>query len=384
MSAAVAIQGSALPRGFTRAQIADCISPTIQELILLPTEKCNFRCTYCYEDFELGKMSEVTQRAIERFIERRVPELKELRLTWFGGEPLLATDVIVRIASFAHALCKSHGVKLLGSMTTNAYNLSIPVAKELLSYNHDFYQITLDGWEEVHDQTRRRADGKGTFGVIWNNLLGLRTLTEPFECLLRIHLAREKIPSLEQLMRECAKAFGADRRFRFDFEHLRDMGGAGGKSLKSPITLNEVPFYREQLLAIYRSALPPLAEMPAPLHVSSDAGESAGGRRQSELSSEAPYICYASRPNSLLIRSNGRIGKCTVALSDSRNDLGYLLDDGTVSLSNEKLQPWIRGLGSLDAKDAGCPISRMQASVPLAQPGHVAYGKVVPIHSVSY
>ena len=53
-----------LPNGFTRRQIAEAISPRIQELILLPTEKCNFRCTYCYEDFELGKMSEETQRIV--------------------------------------------------------------------------------------------------------------------------------------------------------------------------------------------------------------------------------------------------------------------------------------------------------------------------------
>jgi hypothetical protein len=53
-----------LPNGFTRRQIAEAISPRIQELILLPTEKCNFRCTYCYEDFDLGKMSEETQRTV--------------------------------------------------------------------------------------------------------------------------------------------------------------------------------------------------------------------------------------------------------------------------------------------------------------------------------
>lgn len=27
-------------------------------LIILPTEKCNLRCVYCYEDFKKGKMSE--------------------------------------------------------------------------------------------------------------------------------------------------------------------------------------------------------------------------------------------------------------------------------------------------------------------------------------
>jgi uncharacterized protein len=44
-----------LPNGFTRAQVGAALSPRFQQLTILPTEKCNFRCTYCYEDFELGK-----------------------------------------------------------------------------------------------------------------------------------------------------------------------------------------------------------------------------------------------------------------------------------------------------------------------------------------
>jgi molybdenum cofactor biosynthesis enzyme MoaA len=43
--------------GFTSSQIASTLSNRIQQLILLPTERCNFRCTYCYEDFVLGRMS---------------------------------------------------------------------------------------------------------------------------------------------------------------------------------------------------------------------------------------------------------------------------------------------------------------------------------------
>jgi molybdenum cofactor biosynthesis enzyme MoaA len=105
--------------GFTTAQIASTLSSRFQQLILLPTEKCNFRCTYCYEDFKLGRMSESTQLGIERFIAKRISELSYLSLSWFGGEPLVAKDIVLRIASYASRLSKEWGVGFGGGLTTN-------------------------------------------------------------------------------------------------------------------------------------------------------------------------------------------------------------------------------------------------------------------------
>ena len=38
------------------------LTPSLLHLILLPTEACNFRCTYCYEDFRLGRMEPVVEQ----------------------------------------------------------------------------------------------------------------------------------------------------------------------------------------------------------------------------------------------------------------------------------------------------------------------------------
>ena len=46
------------------------------ELIILPTEKCNFRCTYCYEDFAIGKMKRETINAVKELIKRRAKDLR--------------------------------------------------------------------------------------------------------------------------------------------------------------------------------------------------------------------------------------------------------------------------------------------------------------------
>lgn len=361
-----------LPHGYSRRQIAAAISPKIQEFILFPTEKCNFRCTYCYEDFELGKMSENLQRGFERLLDSRVPELKRLTFAWFGGEPLLAKEIVLRLSRYAKALCKEHGVHFTGGLTTNAYLLDETLAKDLLECEQNFFQITLDGYGEFHDRLRQRADGKGTFDVIWKNLISLKKQPLFFECVIRIHVRRDNLENLETLVLEIAKEFGDDSRFKIDFQHLRDMGGAGGQTISEPITLKELGEIEYKLRAIgfnhnsklsesEKAALQEQLTTKAAM-MANGAGESASAQSSSDAPPGAPYICYAAKPNSIAIRANGRIGKCTVALSDQRNDLGYLSDEGVLVLNQQKLHPWIRGLETLDTTVTGCPMKGMESS----------------------
>jgi uncharacterized protein len=70
-----------------------------EKLIFLVTEQCNFRCTYCYENFEKGKMSDDVIEGVIKYVEKRGPQLKNLNVHWFGGEPLLALDVIEKLSN---------------------------------------------------------------------------------------------------------------------------------------------------------------------------------------------------------------------------------------------------------------------------------------------
>ncbi len=353
-----------LANGFSRQQLASTITSKIQELILLPTEKCNLRCTYCYEDFTIGRMSESTQAAVERFLDRRVPELSVLRISWFGGEPLLAKDIVLRLSAYAYRLAEQHGVKFSGGLTTNAWFLDRAVLDSLLDCGQNFFQITLDGWGPTHDAVRRFVDGRGSFDRIWSNLCTMQQSERQFDALLRIHVRRENIDDLARLMSELGMQFGTDRRFRLDFEHIRNLGGAGAANIKNPVKLNEMAEIETHLRAIFRENTPGAsaelnetrAQIDEALRVAKTAGESAGGQRIEDLGLNQPYICYAAKANSLLIRANGRVGKCTVAFNDDRNDIGSLNPDGTVSINNDKLRPWLRGLTTLEPKELGCPL----------------------------
>lgn len=311
------------------------LTPTHLELIIFPTEQCNFRCSYCYEDFEIGRMSEDTISGVKALISHRAKDLRTFRLSWFGGEPLLAKDVIFDVSSHAKSECEKNGVNCLpGSVTTNGYALSLPVLKDLLALGQSVFQISLDGFGEDHDTTRKLVSGRGTFERIWKNLLDLQRSDEDYSALLRLHLTPDNLCSIERLIEELKRVFLPDKRFSFVFKEVSNFGGSGCSELRT-LKKSETESIISRLSHQLYGALPP------------------------DRTNDDIYICYAAKPNSLLIRANGSIGKCTVALSDPRNNVGRLNKGGTLMIDHAALSPWLRGFKTIDPKTLSCPIHGM-------------------------
>ncbi|MGQ7887400.1 radical SAM protein [Paenibacillus sp. WC2504] len=317
----------------SKAQLYQMLSPKVQEFILLPTEQCNFRCTYCYENFEKGRMSKETIEAFKQLLATRMPELKHLTLSWFGGEPLVAKDIVMDISSYALELSQKYNVDFHAGMTTNAYMLNNELFKALLEVGVNAYQISLDGFGEVHDQTRKRADGKGTFNRIWKNLLDIRDSDQKFTIKLRIHLDYDKVSNIEPLIRELREHFVDDPRFTIMLKPLAKLGGKNDANMDVISRQDESTILEELYLRLY------------------------GHKVEHEFLKD--YVCYAAKPNSLIIRSDGSLGKCTVALNDSRNAIGQLLSNGTIQVNQQLLQNWTRGISNNDRSELACPLASL-------------------------
>ncbi|HEY9029754.1 MAG TPA: radical SAM protein [Kangiella sp.] len=323
--------------GFSKNEVLSSFSSKVLELIINPTEQCNFRCTYCYEDFEIQRMSPEIVQGIKNLLTKRIPTLKKLSFSWFGGEPLIEQGVVFEITKHAYDLCKEHGVYISGGFTTNGYNLTPELLKRLCDLNQNSYQITLDGSEETHNITRISRGGKGTFKKIWKNLLNIRDSgIEDFTVTIRIHLTIHNYDSVHKLVRNVKKEFGGDKRFNIHFHKISDLGGPNKVDVLS--------------YDVYQSRLKELNKILEDEIESDNEYEKAGGIN---------YICYASKPNSILIRANGRLAKCTVAFSDPRNDLGKILPDGKLDIDNKKLKPWLGGFKDMDKQYLGCPVSKL-------------------------
>lgn len=318
--------------------IADAWSARSMELIVLPTEKCNFRCTYCYETFALGRMSGAIVGGIAKLLEVRVPELDVLSLSWFGGEPMLALPLVIELSGHAQQLCQTSGCTFHSGMTTNGWHLDRPTLEQLLDVGVNSFQISLDGDEEAHNRTRLLANGAGTFERIWSNLLSLRAVERPFSITLRLHVSPSNQESLSRLLTRIEQEFGTDRRYRVFFHQISNLGGPHAGSIQK--------FASGQYESVVRTLTGNV--------------RSWGATASNEVElRENHTVCYAAKPNSLVVRSNGRLAKCTVAFEDPRNDVGYIDPTGQLHINDQNFQLWLEAFRNLDWNQLSCPLPHL-------------------------
>jgi uncharacterized protein len=326
--------------------IAHAVTNRGLKLILNPTEQCNLRCKYCYESFELRQMTTRIVNGVLAFVERRASAgLDWLEVEFFGGEPLAAWKVVADLSEGISETCRRHSVKLLGGMTTNLTLLNQLRLDLLARCGFTFFQVTLDGPRAIHDSRRVTLGSKGTFEDIWKNLLLLKESDYPLEVMMRIHFDASTFAALDSsgFIREVAHTFVVgDERFSLHFNPLEPWGRAARAG---------VAFFPSQ--AATDEALAAL------LSQSILAGVSLRQLPQSDLTmptgESGHIVCYAARANSFVIRSDGRISKCTVALDSPKNTIGRLLPSGELEIDHDRHLPWLRGLISGNADNLSCP-----------------------------
>jgi uncharacterized protein len=330
----------------TRQAIATALLERTVEIYVNSTEQCNFRCRYCYEEFLKGRMSPSVVERVKRFLDKRSTGPQQMYLNWFGGEPLIASDIVLDISRYAKNLCAAKGIGLSGSVTTNAWNLTPALMSGLVSAGLTYYQVTVDGDQEGHDRMRVRADGSGTFSTIWRNLLALRRSELEFSLLLRVHLRPDNFESVRSLLAKACEALQPDRRFVIGVRPLEDLGGPTGGTFD---VLGEADCEDR-----CRSLKAEFGE-----HVIVyGTGTGAANEDEAKVDGCGAAVCYACKSNAFLIRSDGRIGKCTVALDKDFNTVGVLDDDGSVRMDTARLRKWTDALYTLDPAVLACPAQR--------------------------
>ncbi|MBO4325552.1 MAG: 4Fe-4S cluster-binding domain-containing protein [Lachnospiraceae bacterium] len=143
---------------------------TAGTITILPTTTCNANCFYCFEKgIQRTTMLPETALQVCRFIKKVSTPNKQLSLHWFGGEPLLASDIIDLICS---NLISDGQYTIVSSLVTNGYLLNADLLnRAITNWGLQMIQITLDGTKEIY--TRAKAFSKpieDAYSVVLNNI----------------------------------------------------------------------------------------------------------------------------------------------------------------------------------------------------------------------
>lgn len=144
-------------------------SSNILNLVIAPTTSCNFDCPYCFEPKNNPKT--ITDDVIQDLLQfiKSHNYARELNITWYGGEPLLAFE---KIKSIYELITQENLPPITTqSIITNGYCFNNEVIDFFKSRNLNSVQITIDGVKERHNETRfLRVSKSPTFDRILQNI----------------------------------------------------------------------------------------------------------------------------------------------------------------------------------------------------------------------
>jgi uncharacterized protein len=182
---------------------------------ICPTLACNFECPYCFATRGRGKMSPEVQDDVVGLVGRMLDTsgARKLTITWFGGEPLLATDVIEALSPRLIETTEERGCTYEAWIFTNGYLITPEVVDLFERCQISHVHIPLDGVGATNDATRRLLGGGPTFDHIVDNL-GL--LKPPIHTLVRANVHKGNVAELDELKAiVTARAEEAGTQLRF-------------------------------------------------------------------------------------------------------------------------------------------------------------------------
>jgi len=290
-------------------------------LMIYVTNACNFRCVYCpqphtEEYMDMKTIVDICE-AIKKYAVAN--STKTVIISWFGGEPLLNTEVIENAMESLSQFCSEHNIILLSGMTTNGYGLTDVVFERLIKLGVNEYQITLDGLSETHDRNRFTRDGKPTWERIWSNLIYMNNTEYKFSVSLRINVNKSNADSAKELIK--LKKEKLDERFTLQIQPITNMGGMGNPNSEY-CTESEAEDVRIDLYSL-------LGGM-----------KDEGFRRISRILRPFGLMCNCAKIDYLIIKTDGTICKCELLIDDEHNCIGKI-DNSELRLNLARLAQYV-------------------------------------------
>ena len=176
--------------------------------------KCNFVCPYCYQAYR--KDGEViNDKRVDKFInfvKNYVDQnnIRKIYLVYYGGEPLLAFNEIIKIHNELVNIKLNKNISLEEVIITNGSLLTEDKIEKLVELSDSSpigIQITIDGMKEVMDKRRPLASGGSSFNLVYNNFIKLAK-KYPFDIFLRSNVNYDNIEPVRKLLLKIKEDMG--------------------------------------------------------------------------------------------------------------------------------------------------------------------------------
>ena len=296
-------------------------------LTIIPTDRCNFNCLYCYQSDTFHDMTNETADSIVKMVEHN-KAVKKLHISWFGGEPLCNKPLVFYLMERINEVCREKGIVLIGDMTTNASLLDIDCFSKLYSLKVLNYQITIDGCRETHNVQRPIKNGQDSYQLIMNNLLDIRDRCRGkfFKVGIRTNFTDFVDDSFESFKHELITNFSNDNRFYFFFQWVKNWGGSRVDGISKTLLADDAAIQKYGHW---------MDEMSRTMVRTGDISMIKAGSG----------LCVGCRSHSFLINTDGSICKCTTAIYDDEfRDcavIGTINRDGTIVKDKWKEAAWL-------------------------------------------
>ena len=131
------------------------------------THDCNLRCPYCFTGAKFAREMtiETAQKTAEFVVDYAKQHDQPAVFSFFGGEPMMAWDMLVAMVLHAEQAAEAAGVTAIFRMNTNGLLIK-PAHLQFFEEHELIFVLSIDGNKAMHDTERVTEGGAGSFDVL--------------------------------------------------------------------------------------------------------------------------------------------------------------------------------------------------------------------------
>ncbi len=179
-------------------------------ITIYPTQECNARCYYCFENGENRKpMTFETANKVVDYITKNVTTEDEVVFRWFGGEPLVGDHIIDYITENVDKYFNNE-LKFSSIVTTNGFNISDDLIKRAKEKWHaKKFHVTIDGFGPEHDRRKNYYDKSvDAYQKLLTDMAKL--ISAGIFVVCRFNLDKKNITQLDDILHDLEQFKGSD------------------------------------------------------------------------------------------------------------------------------------------------------------------------------